>query len=97
VLFVDTSTGHKYLCGTTLKANDKEVFEGKEYPMCRVAISATSHPFFVGGKQLLDTEGRVDKFNKRYQAAKLKAQEFKEESEEKEKEALAEKAKKKKK
>ena len=97
VLFIDTSTGHKYLCGTTLKTNEKEVFEGKEYPVCRVAISATSHPFFVGGKQLIDTEGRVDKFNKRYQAAQQKALVQKEEAEEKEKEATATKAKKKKK
>ena len=97
VLFVDTATGHKYLCGTTLKTNEKEVFEGKEYPVCRVAISSTSHPFFCGGKQLLDTEGRVDKFNKRYQAAQQKALDQKEEAEEKEKEAAASKAKKKKK
>ena len=97
VLFVDTSTGHKYLCGTTLKTDEKEVFEGKEYPVCRIAISSSSHPFFAGGKQLVDTEGRVDKFNKRYQAAQQKAQEKKEEAESQEKEASLAKAKKKKK
>ena len=67
VLFIDSTTGHKYLCGTTLKnSEEKEMFEGQEYPVCRVSISSLSHPFFVGGRQLLDTEGRVAKFQKKY-------------------------------
>lgn len=66
VLFVDTSTGTKFVCGTTLKPEEKEVFEGKEYPVYRVPISSASHPFFTGSQQFLDTEGRVDKFRKRY-------------------------------
>lgn len=68
VLFVDSSTGHRFVCGSTLKTDEKEVFEGKEYPVCRVSISSSSHPFFTGSKQLVDAEGRVDKFRKRYQA-----------------------------
>jgi len=67
VLFVDSSTGHRFVCGSTLKTNDKEVFEGKEYPVCKISISSSSHPFFTGSKQLVDAEGRVDKFLKRYQ------------------------------
>ena len=66
VLFVDTSTGTKFLCGTTLKPREKETFEGKEYPVYRVPISSASHPFFTGSKQFVDAEGRVDKFRKRY-------------------------------
>lgn len=68
VLFVDSSTGHRFLCGSTLKTKETEVFEGKEYPICKVSISSTSHPFFTGSKGLVDAEGRVDKFLKRYQA-----------------------------
>ena len=68
VLFVDSSTGHRFVCGSTLKTNDKEVFEGKEYPVCKVSTSSSSHPFFTGSNQLVDAEGRVDKFRKRYQA-----------------------------
>jgi len=67
VLFVDSSTGTKYLIGSTLQTKETEVFEGKEYPVHRVSISSSSHPFFTGSKQILDTEGRIDKFTKRYQ------------------------------
>jgi large subunit ribosomal protein L31 len=66
VLFVDSSTGFKFICGSTLQPKEKEIFEGKEYPVFRVPVSSASHPFFTGSKQLVDSEGRVDKFNKRY-------------------------------
>lgn len=68
ILFVDSSTGHKFVCGSTMQPEETEVFEGKEYPVCRVAVSSASHPFFTGSSQLIDTEGRIDKFKKRYQA-----------------------------
>lgn len=66
VLFVDSSTGYKFLCGSTLQTEKTEVFEGKEYPVCYVSVSSASHPFFTGSKQFVDAEGRVDKFLKRY-------------------------------
>jgi len=66
VLFVDSSTGHQFVCGSTLETDETEVFEGKEYPVCRVSVSSASHPFFTGSKQFVDAEGRVDKFRKRY-------------------------------
>lgn len=68
VLFVDSATGTKFLIGSTLQPKEKEMFEGKEYPLCRVPVSSASHPFFSkDGSQFLDTEGRVDKFTKKYQ------------------------------
>src|SRR5271170_6100961 len=76
ILFVDSSTGWKFVCGSTLKPKEKETYEGKEYPVYRVAVSSASHPFFTGSKQFVDSEGRVYKFRKRY--AKKK-EEFKEE------------------
>ncbi len=66
VLFVDTSTGTKFVCGSTLKPKESEKYEGKDYPVYRVPISSASHPFFTGSTQFVDTEGRVDKFRKRY-------------------------------
>lgn len=66
VLFEDTSTGKRFIIGSTLKTNETAVHEGKEYPFCRLSISSYSHPYFVGKNQLVDTEGRVDKFNKRF-------------------------------
>lgn len=71
VLFVDSSTDEKYLIGTTLlpKGNKTEVFEGKEYPVQMVDVSRSSHPFFNNQKgRFLDSEGRVNKFYKRYPA-----------------------------
>ncbi len=66
VLFVDSSTGTKFIIGTTLKSNKTEVFEGVEYPVIHVPVSSASHPFFTGSQQFIDSEGRVDKFMKRY-------------------------------
>ena len=66
ILFVDSSTGFKFVCGSTLQPEATETFEGKEYPVYHVSVSSSSHPFFTGSKQFIDTEGRVDKFLKRY-------------------------------
>ena len=66
ILFVDTATGYKFICGSTLQPKETEMYEGKEFPVFRVPISSASHPFFTGSKQLVDAEGRVDKFKKRY-------------------------------
>ena len=70
ILFVDSSTGFKFVCGSTLKPKEKELFEGKEYPVYRVPVSSSSHPFFTKSKALVDSEGRVDKFRRRYAAKK---------------------------
>jgi len=86
VLFVDTSTDTKFICGTTLKPKEKERFEGKEYPVYRVAISSASHPFFTGSKQFIDTEGRVDKFRKKYAKAAQAAVDAKQDLEQKKEE-----------
>lgn len=76
VLFVDSSTGHQFVCGTTLQPKNKASFEGKEYPVHTISVSSASHPFYTKTKQYIDTEGRVDKFTKKYQkkeeAIKLK-------------------------
>ena len=74
ILFIDTATGHKFVCGSTLQPKETDTYEGKEYPVYKVPISSASHPFFTGSQQFVDSEGRVDKFKKRYsrkpQAAK---------------------------
>lgn len=82
ILFVDSSTGYKFVCGSTLQPEGREVFNGVEYPVYKVSVSSASHPFFTGSKQLVDAEGRVDKFKKRYSAAQART--TKEESEEEE-------------
>jgi large subunit ribosomal protein L31 len=66
VLFVDSSADFKFVCGSTLQPKEKAMFEGKEYPVYKVSVSSASHPFFTKSNKLIDSEGRVDKFNKRY-------------------------------
>lgn len=66
VLFIDSASGHRFICGSTLQPEAREMFEGVEYPVSYLSISSFSHPFFTGSKQFVDSEGRVDKFNKRF-------------------------------
>lgn len=68
VLFIDSSTGHQFVCGASLSCKETAKFEGKEYPVYRAPITSHSHPFFAGSSGLVDAEGRIDKFKKRYQA-----------------------------
>ena len=99
ILFVDSATGFKFVCGSTLQPKETEKYEGKEYPVFRVAVSSASHPFFTGSKALVDSEGRIDKFVKRYaKVAEKKAaeDEKKEEKEQEAKKKIAEKKSKKK-
>ena len=69
VLFVDSSTGHKFVVGSTIKSKETGEFEGKTYPMIRLPISSASHPFYTKTNQFVDAEGRLDKFNKKYAKA----------------------------
>jgi large subunit ribosomal protein L31 len=68
VVFWDTSSDFKFMSRSTL--NTKEMIkwtDGKEYPVIKVEVSSASHPFFTGKKMFLDTAGRVEKFQKKYQ------------------------------
>lgn len=67
VVFQDISNGYSFLSKST--ANSKETIkweDGKEYPLIKLEISHTSHPYFTGKMKLIDTAGRVDKFRNRY-------------------------------
>src|SRR3989344_6754386 len=94
VLFVDSSTGSTYVIGSTLQPKEKETFEGKEYPVCRVPISSSSHPFFTKSKQFIDSEGRVDKFTKKYQRKSEEMKRDQDKQEEAKKQKVQEKKKK---
>lgn len=97
ILFVDSSTGYKFVCGSTLQTKQTEKFEGVEYPVYHLSTSSASHPFFTGSKALVDSEGRVDKFKKRYTAAQNKGSNSGSSSEEQAKEKEPKKEVKKKK
>ncbi len=87
VLFEDSATGSKFIIGSTLQTKEKVKHEGKEYPLYRVPVSSASHPFFTKATQFMDTEGRVDKFTKKYQrkTEEVKQMQVKQEEAKKEK------------
>ncbi len=67
VVFQDVSCGFSILTRSTIKAEDTIKWEdGNTYPLVKLEISSGSHPFFTGKQKLLDTAGRVEKFNKKY-------------------------------
>ena len=68
VVFVDVSCDHKFKTGSTIKTDQTIVWEedGREYPMVKLEISSASHPFYTGKQKNLDTEGRIDKFKKKF-------------------------------
>lgn len=68
VVFQDMSNGYTFITRSTVRSKDTIKWEdGQEYPLVKLEISNTSHPFYTGKMQLVDTAGRVDKFKSRYQ------------------------------
>ena len=70
VVFKDMSNGDMFLTRSTCKTTETVEFEGETYPVVKVEISSTSHPFYTGKSKLVDTAGRVDKFMSRYGKAR---------------------------
>ena len=67
VVFVDTAAHFSFKTRSTAKTNETIVWEdGKTYPVIKLDISAASHPFYTGKMKMLDTAGRVDRFNKKF-------------------------------
>lgn len=76
VVFQDLNDGTTFLTRSTVEAEETIELDGVEYPLVKIHISSSSHPFFTGQEKLVDIEGRVDKFKAR-QAAARKARETK--------------------
>lgn len=67
VVFKDMSNEHSFLGKSTAKSKETIQWEdGKEYPLIKLEISNTSHPFFTGKMKFIDSAGRIEKFNKKY-------------------------------
>ena len=67
VLFHDVSVDKYFLIKSTLKTDQtKEWEDGKTYPYYPLDVSSASHPFYTGKQKILDTGGRVQKFEKRF-------------------------------
>ena len=66
VAFKDTSNDHVFITRSTAATKETIEVDGVEYPLIKVEISNTSHPFYTGKSMFVDTAGRIEKFNKRY-------------------------------
>jgi large subunit ribosomal protein L31 len=67
VVFKDFSCDHAFLARSTANTNESIKWEdGNEYPLVKLEISSMSHPFYTGKMKFVDTAGRIEKFNKKY-------------------------------
>ncbi len=67
VVFKDMTNEYAFLCNSSAASSETIAWEdGNEYPLVKLDISHTSHPFFTGVVKFVDTAGRIDKFNSRY-------------------------------
>jgi large subunit ribosomal protein L31 len=67
VAFRDMSNGHTFVTRSAAQTKETVKLEdGNEYPLVKLEISNTSHPFYTGKMKLVDTAGRVDKFRTKY-------------------------------
>lgn len=66
VAFKDMSNGETFVTRSTANSKETVNIEGADYPLIKLEISNTSHPFYTGKMKFVDTAGRVDKFKKKY-------------------------------
>jgi len=73
VVFLDTASGATIITRSTIATSETTDVDGVEYPLAKVEISAASHPFYTGTMTIVDTAGRVERFEKRYGRRKKRA------------------------
>ncbi|MDJ1470115.1 type B 50S ribosomal protein L31 [Cytophagaceae bacterium DM2B3-1] len=67
VVFWDQQADYKFLTRSTMTSKETIQWEdGNTYPVIKIEVSSQSHPFYTGKNVLVDTAGRIEKFNKRY-------------------------------
>ena len=66
VVFQDVSCDFKFITRSTIPTRETIMFEGKEYPLVKVEVSAESHPIYTGKYKIVDTAGRVEKFRPKF-------------------------------
>jgi len=70
VVFQDMTTGKQFITRSTATSAKKEEINGVEHYVISMGVTSDSHPFFTGQNQFVDTEGRIDKFQKRFGAVR---------------------------
>ena len=66
VAFKDMSNDDMFITKSTVETKETIEVEGVEYPLVKLEISRTSHPYYTGKSKLIDTAGRIDKFKNKY-------------------------------
>ncbi|HLV47099.1 MAG TPA: type B 50S ribosomal protein L31 [Flavobacterium sp.] len=66
VAFKDMSNDDIFITKSTVDTKETIEVDGVEYPLCKMEISRTSHPYYTGKSKLIDTAGRIDKFKNKY-------------------------------
>ncbi|MBI3143055.1 MAG: type B 50S ribosomal protein L31 [Bacteroidetes bacterium] len=73
VIFQDMTNGHQFMTRSCVNTSETTKWEdGNEYPLYKLEISNTSHPFFTGKKMLVDSAGRIEKFNRKFRKVNQK-------------------------
>jgi large subunit ribosomal protein L31 len=70
VLFIDSATGEEWVTRSTLTSREKREVDGEEMPVVKLEISSLSHPFWTGTARELDSDGKIDRFRRRYGGGK---------------------------
>ena len=70
VLFIDTATGDEFVTRSTMTSKETREVDGEELPVVKLEISAFSHPFWTGTMRELDSDGKIDRFRRRYATKK---------------------------
>lgn len=66
IVFRDLASGATFLTRSTLSSDKTIDLDGETYPVLDVEISSESHPFYTGKQRIMDSAGRVEKFNQRF-------------------------------
>ena len=70
VLFIDSATGDEWVTRSTLTSKETREVDGEEIQVVKLEISSFSHPFWTGKMRELDTDGKIDRFRRRYASKK---------------------------
>lgn len=66
IAFRDLASGETFITRSTASSDKTVEIDGTTYPVIDVEISSASHPFYTGKQRILDSAGRVEKFNQRF-------------------------------
>lgn len=72
VLFVDSATGDEWVTRSTMTSSETREVEGEQLPVVRLEISSSSHPFWTGKLREVDSDGKIDRFRRRFGGGKKK-------------------------